>query len=286
MRCVGIPTVGVALFLSVFAFAPAHAQATRTWVSGLGDDANPCSRTAPCKTFAGTIGKTAAAGEINCLDSAGYGSVTITKSIRISCEDVTAGIIGFANVDGIVVNAGSADVVQLSGLDINGLGIGRHGINFIAGGRLLVERTTIRNYNSAGSFGIQFAPFDTARLEIDDSSFINNGSSTDGGGVRIAPSGVIVTRAFIANSLFDQNRIGISVIGNGSTTSAQIFRSRITHSTSTGAAATGGLSEIRIGSSEIVDNLGPATVGTVFSFGNNRIVGNNPDTSPTLTSLR
>src|SRR5216684_8686022 len=61
----------------------ANAQATRTWVSGVGDDANPCSRTAPCKTFAGAISKTAKGGEIDALDPGGFGAVTITKSITI-----------------------------------------------------------------------------------------------------------------------------------------------------------------------------------------------------------
>src|SRR6202046_3797494 len=69
--------------LPVLVPVPAHAQATRTWVSGVGDDANPCSRTAPCKTFAGAIGQTAAGGEIDALDPGGFGEVTITKSITI-----------------------------------------------------------------------------------------------------------------------------------------------------------------------------------------------------------
>src|SRR5262249_8602711 len=71
----------------------AHAQATRTWVSGVGDDANPCSRTAPCRTFAGAISKTALNGEINCLDPGGFGAVTITKSITIDCHEVFASIL-------------------------------------------------------------------------------------------------------------------------------------------------------------------------------------------------
>src|SRR5574338_693370 len=71
----------------------ANAQATRTWVSGVGDDANPCSRTAPCKTFAGAISKTAASGEINCLDPAGYGAVTITKAITIDCVHTEGGVL-------------------------------------------------------------------------------------------------------------------------------------------------------------------------------------------------
>jgi hypothetical protein len=73
----------------LFAAAPAQAQATRTWVSGVGDDANPCSRTAPCKTFAGAISKTALNGEINCLDPGGFGAITITKSITIDCHETS-----------------------------------------------------------------------------------------------------------------------------------------------------------------------------------------------------
>src|SRR3954465_12358566 len=104
----------------------AFGQATRTWVSGVGNDANPCSRTAPCKTFAGAISKTAAGGEINCLDPGGFGAVTITKAMTIACEGVTAGVLA-ANVNGIIVNAGASDQVTLRGLDINGAGTGLNG---------------------------------------------------------------------------------------------------------------------------------------------------------------
>src|ERR1700742_1500938 len=84
--------------------SPAWAQATRTWVSGLGDDVNPCSRTAPCKTFAGAISKTATAGEINCLDPGGMGTVTITKSMTINCHEVFGSILA-SGVPGITINA-------------------------------------------------------------------------------------------------------------------------------------------------------------------------------------
>src|SRR6476469_1582926 len=83
----------------------AYAQATRTWVSGVGDDANPCSRTAPCKTFAGAISKTAPAGEINVLDPGGFGAVTITKSITIRSDHIEAGVL-VSGTNGIVVSAG------------------------------------------------------------------------------------------------------------------------------------------------------------------------------------
>src|ERR671915_2281890 len=101
----------------------ASAQATRTWVSGVGDDANPCSRTAPCKTFAGAISKTAAKGQINCLDPGGFGGVTITKAIAIKCHYTEGGVL-VSGTNAIVVNAGTNDRVTLRGLDINGIGTG------------------------------------------------------------------------------------------------------------------------------------------------------------------
>src|SRR5437660_10888063 len=96
-------------FLGFALISVASAQATRSWVSGVGVDANPLSRTAPCKTFAGAISKTAVAGEINCLDPGGFGAVTITKSIIISCEAGTAGVL-VSSTNGIVVQAAPTDV--------------------------------------------------------------------------------------------------------------------------------------------------------------------------------
>src|SRR3989454_5432210 len=107
----------------------AHAQASRTWVSGVGDDANPCSRTAPCKTFAGAISKTAANGEINVLDPGGFGAVTITKSISIRSDHIEAGVL-VSGTNGIIVNVPAAtDRVLLEGLDIEGLGTGLNGVH-------------------------------------------------------------------------------------------------------------------------------------------------------------
>ena len=117
----------------LFVASPASAQATRTWVSGVGDDANPCSPTAPCKTFAGAISKTAAAGEINVLDPGGYGAVTITKSIRIISDHIEAGVL-VSGTNGIIVNVASTDNVLLDGLDIEGLGTGLNGVQIIGAG--------------------------------------------------------------------------------------------------------------------------------------------------------
>ncbi len=120
-------------FVPFLAAAPANAQATRTWVSGVGDDANPCSRTAPCKTFAGAISKTAAGGEINCLDSAGFGALTITKAMTVQCEGVIGGVLA-SGQNGIIVNAGANDAVMLKGLDFQG-------INALNGIRILAAKS-------------------------------------------------------------------------------------------------------------------------------------------------
>src|SRR2546425_7930045 len=98
----------VLIFVLLMAVATiASAQATRTWVSGVGDDVNPCSRTAPCKTFAGAISKTAVNGEINCLDPGGFGAVTVTKSISINCFYTNGSILN-AGVNGVLINITTA----------------------------------------------------------------------------------------------------------------------------------------------------------------------------------
>src|SRR4030081_2848201 len=135
MRRIALLGLCVGFLMPLFASAPAHAQGSRTWVSGVGDDVNPCSRTAPCKTFAGAISKTAALGEINCLDSAGFGAVTITKSISIICNGVI----------GVIINALASDKVILKGLDINGAGTGVNGIRVISASAVTIEDCTIAN---------------------------------------------------------------------------------------------------------------------------------------------
>src|SRR3954466_7410330 len=111
----------------------AQAQATRTWVSGVGDDANPCSRTAPCKTFAGAISKTAPGGEISVLDPGGFGAITITKSISITQEGSgEAGILA-SGINGVTVNAAPTDIVSLRGLIIDGSpGTGLSGVRVLS----------------------------------------------------------------------------------------------------------------------------------------------------------
>ena len=127
--------------------ATASAQATRTWVSGVGDDANPCSRTAPCRTFAGAISKTAAGGEISVLDSGAYGAVTITKSITINGTSQHAGIL-VAGTNAVVINAASTDVVVLRDLQISGVGSGLAGILFLGGAALVVDEVNVSGFET------------------------------------------------------------------------------------------------------------------------------------------
>src|SRR3954454_8693813 len=189
------------LLASIFGFAipllaAASAQAqTRTWVSGVGDDLNPCSRTAPCKTFAGAISKTAAGGEINCLDPGGFGTVTITKSITIDCVGTMGSILG-AGTNGVNVNDSATAtpgsiVVNLKNLSINGASTGLIGINFTSGFSLHLDNVTIENFNAGTAFGLRFAPSNAGSrfLHVNNSYFWNNGiSPSTGGGILIQPS--------------------------------------------------------------------------------------------------
>src|SRR3954463_11187396 len=147
-------TAGLALAL----VSLAQAQATRTWVSGVGDDANPCSRTAPCKTFAGAISKTADAGEISVLDPGGFGAVTIGKGLTINGTGTLAGILNSLGVNGVIVNAPTTATVIIRDISINGAGTGANGIRYLAGKTLMVDHCWIYGQNNAAtSRGIDVA---------------------------------------------------------------------------------------------------------------------------------
>src|ERR1700742_3346326 len=123
--------------IACFGAVAAHAQATRTWVSGVGDDVNPCSRTAPCKTFAGAISKTAAAGAINCLDPGGFGAVTITKSMTIDCSEVFGSVL-VSGTNGIVISGAGIKVV-LRNLDIQGVNTGINGVSILNAAEVIID---------------------------------------------------------------------------------------------------------------------------------------------------
>lgn len=160
----------------------AQAQATRTWVSGVGDDVNPCSRTAPCKTFAGAISKTAAGGEISVLDPGGFGAVTITKSLTINgTHGAGYGAILAAGASfGVSVNSATA-VVRLKSLDINGAGTGVDGIKIFAASKVYIEDTKVDGFTGRGINDVRTTA--NGFLNITDS----NVSGTGGSGVTIIP---------------------------------------------------------------------------------------------------
>src|SRR6202171_1556116 len=145
-------TLGVVVFCLACS-SLAKAQATRTWVSGVGDDVNPCSRTAPCKTFAGAISKTAASGEINCLDPGGFGGVTITKSITLNCHEVFGSIL-VAGTNGILIAAAATDRVVLRNLQIQGLlgtnNPGTNGIRISSAAVVSIEDCVITQFSQQG----------------------------------------------------------------------------------------------------------------------------------------
>src|SRR3712207_3086096 len=139
----------------------AQAQATRTWVSGVGDDVNPCSRTAPCKTFAGAISKTADNGEIDALDPGGFGTITITKSVTIDGTNgqgfgsiLAAGATG-VNVNDSLTAAPMSEIVRLRNLSINGATTGTIGVNYVSAKALYIENCIIANFRGGTGQGIR-----------------------------------------------------------------------------------------------------------------------------------
>jgi hypothetical protein len=297
-----------ALCLATLNPNPSYAQATRTWVSGVGDDANPCSRTAPCKTFAGAISKTATAGEIDCLDPGGFGALTITKSITIDCTG-TFGSVLASGTNGINVN-GVGAVVNLRGLSINGTVTGLIGINFIAGTALNLDRVNVMNFNSGSAIGVLFAPNSPgAALEVNNSYFTNNGiAPSTGGGIVVQPAAGGSAVAIISNSRVNNNNSdgvkgnstnGVAVLtvrdstlsrnqGSGINSTAGITslvmvdRDTIA-SNNNGVLSSGANSLVRITGSSIFNNqTGVASTagGVVHSYKNNAINGNAADGTP------
>ena len=256
-----------ALFMVVTACSSqAQAQATRTWVSGVGDDANPCSRTAPCKTFAGAISKTAAGGEISVLDPGGFGTVTITKSITINGDGQIAGVLS-AGTNGIVVNAAATDKVILKNLSIVGAGTRLDGIRFLAGNQVVVENVQISNVTGDG---IEAALTNGGRL------FVRNVNITACGGSGIK----ISTAAGVATASLDDVRIqnvvnGVEV-GAGSNF-VMIQRSSLVSNSSNGILAATSPAVISVENSTIAFNtngVNASVAGTTIRISGNGIYNN------------
>ena len=273
----------------------AQAQATRTWVSGVGDDANPCSRTAPCKTFAGAISKTAAGGEISVLDPGGFGAVTITKSITIDGGGIMGSILVPAGTSGVIVNAGANDTVRIRNLSINGAGTAVNGIRYLAGKNLHVENVAIEALTGNGidlNMGAN-----SGNLMVKD-SYINNCGIA---GVRMQTSTGTATASLdnvrlqacqfgldvfsgtanISNSVVSHN-INIGIVAE-STGAINVERTMITHN-ATGVSGFSGTAVIRLSNSGIFNNgtgINVAAGTTVASFQNNMFANN---TTPGATN--
>jgi len=290
-------TLAIMAFTLMIA-SSAQAQATRTWVSGTGNDANPCSRTAPCKTFAGAIIKTVKDGEINALDPGGFGAVTITKSVTI--DGTSAGTAGLNSsaASGIVINITDAgDVrkaVTLRGLNINGTGSGLRGVRILAAARVFVENCFISGQNGSPGHGIEDTRTTLSFLEVFNTTITNN----TGSGINVNPaSGNLAINVHIVNSRISSN--GASGVFLGSGVKATIQNSLITQNVGAGVFAqqtAGGNTEanvdycmvsnnvngfqantanslIRVSNTTAVGNTNLATIaagGQVSSYGNNQ----------------
>jgi hypothetical protein len=271
------------------------AQATRTWVSGIGDDVNPCSRTAPCKTFAGAISKTAVHGEINCLDPAGYGTVTIIKSITIDCQD-TQGSILAAGTNGVTVNLTEASdtkkSVKIRGLSINGAGTGVNGIRIVAANAVVIEDVMIDGFTTHG-ISVQTTA-GTPRIVVDSASIrsnAGNGINTFivGGTVSLSVSNSRINNngnglnfsGNTAATIFNSTIVGHSIGLNAANASAAVKGSEISHNT-TGIAAGGGAS-IRLMGTMVTANgtgLTASGGGQIVSHVSNVLAGNGVNGTP------
>jgi hypothetical protein len=312
MKTLSIPLALAAATLALcLQGTPASAQASRTWVSGVGDDANPCSRTAPCKTFAGAISKTAPGGEIDALDPAGYGALTITKSITIDGGGGQVASVLVAGTNGIVVQAASSDVVILRNLRLNGIANsgnpGLSGIRFLAGGVLIVENVDVFGF---GNNGIDLEPGNTSKAMITNTQVQNCTGNSTTGGIVVRPGAgasmnVTVDRVVVqscANGILMDQSVGggvsnlivrksvfaggssngISVSSAGNQFNAIVSDSTMNSNAGVGANVSGSGARMFLGGNTITANVtGVANAGgTLQSFKNNQIVGNLNDGTP------
>jgi hypothetical protein len=226
--------------------APAHAQATRTWVSGVGSDADPCSRTAPCKTFAGAISKTATNGFINCLDPAGYGAVTITRSMTIDCHETLGSILaGQEGTNGIMED------MSITGMTKNGISDTR-----TEGKTSLVVKNSIIA-NNAGS-GVSALAQDNS-VVLDNVHSVKNAYGAAFGKTN---------NGAVNRSVFSNNTTAGIETDPGA---AMMMDNTVVSHNTTGIASSGG--QVAFGNSDVLFN-GTAVVGSTLSFGNNRIFAN------------
>jgi len=296
----------------IFVFAVmAQAQATRTWVSGVGDDVNPCSRTAPCKTFAGAISKTADKGEINALDPGGFGTLTITKSITVDGGGTMASTLSALAPAGFTVNDASTAAprtinVILRRISINGASTGTSGIRMLSGKSLHVEDCVIENLTT---HGIEVNNTLAGQQVFIDRTSISNVGVTVAGGSAVRITGAAPTPHTVVindcnlfkgrNGVFTDvsSRVTISNTNISTFTDAgvaavsssdvNVKNCEITHNTD--GVTTQGTATMRLADNMITQNNTNVriTAGTIATYGTNQIRGNTGggDLVGVLTSL-
>jgi hypothetical protein len=249
-------TLAVLMFTLTVA-SMAQAQATRTWVSGVGDDVNPCSRTAPCKTFAGAISKTAAGGEIDALDPGGFGTLTCTKSITVDgagtlASALSGSVAAFIINDGATATPGTI-VVRLRNLTINGTTLGTNGVNYISGKSVTVENCVIANFSTNG---IRVSLTTNGNLKVINTTI----ESITGDGINI---GTTVGQVL---ATVDNSRI-LSCGGDGFEASnhsrSSITNSVLNHNTSSGIRTSGTDNIVNVDDS----SMSYSTTGAIASSG-------------------
>ncbi|HEY3038425.1 MAG TPA: right-handed parallel beta-helix repeat-containing protein [Pyrinomonadaceae bacterium] len=279
-----INILAIAIFTLALA-SIAQAQATRTWVSGVGDDANPCSRTAPCKTFAGAISKTAAQGEINALDSGGFGGVTITKSITIDGDSNIAGVL-VSGTNAINVNTASTDdVVVLRNLDINGLGTGLVGIKIFQAKAVMVENCSIYGFRgTGGTNGRGISDERTQGTNIPMLYITNCDIRNNVTGVAASGASPLLDRVIIEFSRIHRNN-SFGVFGSASSV-ISVSRSNVSGNLSDGVHVEGSAQAVIV-SSVLTNNQGVAAnnVSGTLSLADTTIMNNISGVGGTITSF-
>lgn len=271
----GILSILAASVVTAMILAPsAQAQATRTWVSGVGDDVNPCSRTAPCKTYAGAISKTAAGGEISTLDPGGFGGVTITKSLTINGDATIAGILASLTT-GVTINGAATDKIHLRNLAINGATNGVTGIRIINAGQVVVENCWISGFTTR-AVSVEFA--DAVGLALRSITLRNVLIFNNAAGVRVSNSSADdFTRVTVENSSIVSST-GIGYEGFSGNNRTLIKNSIISHNITDGVKCTNAACEINIEDSGLASNNGAAVNAAIASarirLSNNTITNN------------
>jgi hypothetical protein len=282
--------------------ASAFGQATRTWVSGVGDDANPCSRTAPCKTFAGAISKTATNGEINCLDPGGFGGVTITKAITIKCHYTEGGVL-VSGTNAIVVNAPATANVVLRGLDINGLTTGLNGVRILSAKSVKILDSEIYGFTGSGVDAEENHA--AAKVGVYNNHIHDNGGS----GVLVAPTTGGNVKGELRNNIIEDNNCGVvattfgaggagvvicgtsdSTSGVSARATVSAINNHIADHLAIGILSRGNKGTVRYGANAIVHNttgIQATDAGAqLLTWGDNYFGGNGSDGGSTGTATK